>query len=134
MKVQYNNRGLRVRDDLQRLGSENSAIVLLEAVTHEIDLGKKIGSDDFVLFCKNGTITLYCHTPYTTYKYTSLNHWGERDTPAVLILGVCTAVRMSSMAAEPQIIPTASRTVCHVRGWLPVPGDPSSHLTNMVLG
>ena len=56
------------------------------------------------------------------------------NSPAVGIRGVCTAVRMSSMAAKPQIIPTASRTLCHVRGWLPVPGDPSSHLTNMVLG
>ena len=56
------------------------------------------------------------------------------DSPAVGIRGVCTAARMSSTAAEPQIIPTASRTLCHVRGWLPVPGDPSSHLTNMVLG
>ena len=50
------------------------------------------------------------------------------------IRGVCTAVRMFSMAAVPQIISTAVRTLSHVRGWLPVPGDPSSHLTNMTLG
>ena len=56
------------------------------------------------------------------------------DLPVVGILGFCTAVRMYSMAAEPQIVPTASRTVCHVRGWLPVPGDPSSHLANISLG
>ena len=56
------------------------------------------------------------------------------DSLAVGIRGVCTAVRMFFTAAEPQIIFTAVRTLSHVRGWLPVPRDPSSHLTNMVLG
>ena len=108
-------------------------IVLFGVDTSEIDPGKKVGSDDFP-FRNNETITIYCHTPYTMYKHTSLDHWEGIDTPTVGILGVCTAVRMSSMAAEPQIIRTASRTLCHVRDWLPVPGHPSSHLTNMVLG
>ena len=78
-----------------------------------------------------------CCYVYTTTDYNT-QIWStdteKLDWPSVGILGVCTSVRISSTAAVPQIIPTAPRTLCHVRAWFPVSGDPCSHLANISLG